>query len=150
LTSPSLLPYSSGANSREYIDYTPSSLSLPLFLPILPLHSPSTRGTSKRNGVSSSTVTATLLPELNVKYSQVAWCWGNSLRVCTPNGICIGSTTPEGVPVAAGLPEEANAIGDSRKKNDRDRSTLTTGYSLRVHSSKRSIPGKIWMPTNQI
>ena len=47
------------------------------------------------------------------------------------------------------IPEEANAIGDSRK-NDRDRITLITGNSLRVHGSKRSIPGKIWMPTNQI
>ena len=36
------------------------------------------------------------------------------------------------------------------KKNDRDKSTLTTGYSLRVHSSRWWIPGKIWMPTNQI
>jgi len=47
------------------------------------------------------------------------------------------------------IPEEANAIGDSRKKNDRDRSTLPTGYSLRVHNSRRTIPGKIWMSTNQ-
>ena len=39
----------------------PSFLALPLFLPILPRHSPSTRGTTKRNGVSSSTVTATSL-----------------------------------------------------------------------------------------
>ena len=34
-----------------------------------------------------------------------------------------------------------------KKKNDRDRSTLTTGYSLRVHNSRRSIPAK---STNQI
>ena len=39
---------------------------------------------------------------------------------------------------------------EKKKKNVRDRSTLTTGYSLRVHSSRRWIPGKIWMPTNQI
>ena len=59
------------------------------------------------------------------------------------------STTTEGAPVAEGLPEETNAIG-TQEKNDRDRSTLTTGNSLRVISSRRSIPGKIWMPTNQI
>jgi len=35
-------------------------------------------------------------------------------------------------------------------KNDRDRSTLNTGNSLRVHGCRSSIPGKIWMPTNQI
>ena len=59
------------------------------------------------------------------------------------------STTTEGAPVAEGLLEEANAIGNSGK-NDRDRNTLHTGNSLRVHSSRRSIPGKIWVPTNQI
>jgi len=44
------------------------------------------------------------------------------------------------VPVAEGLPEETNGIGDSKKKkekkqtkNDRDRVTLTTVNSLRVH-----------------
>jgi len=35
----------------------------------------------------------------------------------------------------SGLPEETNGTGDSRK-NDRDRSTLSTGSSLRVHSSR--------------
>ena len=43
------------------------------------------------------------------------------------------STTWQGAPVAEGLPEETNAIGDSRK-NDKDRNTLLTGNSLRVHS----------------
>jgi len=59
------------------------------------------------------------------------------------------STTTEGAPVAEGLLEEANAIGNSGK-NDRDRNTLHTGNSWRVHSSRRSIPGKIWVSTNQI
>ena len=59
------------------------------------------------------------------------------------------STTTEGEPVAEGLPEAANAIGDSRQ-NDRDGNTLTTANSLRVHSSRQSIPGKIWKVTNQI
>jgi len=40
--------------------------------------------------------------------------------------------TKEGAPVAEGLPEETNGIGDSRK-NDRDRSTLITAKSLRVY-----------------
>jgi len=44
-------------------------------------------------------------------------------------------TTTEEAPVAEGLPEETNGIGDSRK-NDRDRNTLITGNSLRVHSSR--------------
>jgi len=72
-------------------------------------------------------------------YSQEASSLATSLRVHR-RGV-------NGAPVAEGLPEEANAIGDSRK-NDRDRNTLLTGNSL--HNSRRSIPGKIWMPTNQI
>jgi len=38
------------------------------------------------------------------------------------------SNTKERAPVAEGLPEETNAIGDS-KKNDRDRSTCINGKS---------------------
>ena len=38
------------------------------------------------------------------------------------------STTTEGEPVAEGIPEAANAIGDSRQ-NDRDGTTLTTANS---------------------
>ena len=45
------------------------------------------------------------------------------------------SIATEGVPVAEGLQEETNGIGDSRK-NDRDRSTLITSNSLSVHSSR--------------
>jgi len=33
-----------------------------------------------------------------------------------PNSICMESTTTEGAPVAEGLPEETNGIGNSRKK----------------------------------
>jgi len=36
------------------------------------------------------------------------------------------------------------------QENDRDRGTLLTDNILRVHSSKGLIPGKIWMPSNQI
>jgi len=39
---------------------------------------------------------------------------------------------------------------EAQEKNDRDRNTLTVSKSIRVHSSWQSIPGKIWMPTNQI
>ena len=45
--------------------------------------------------------------------------------------------------MAEGLPEEENAIGE----NDRDRNTLVSGNSLRVHGR---LPGNIRMPTNQI
>ena len=52
----------------------------------------------------------------------------------------------EGAPVAEGVPEEANAI----TKNDRDRITPITGNRLREHRFQAVVPGKIWMPTNQI
>jgi len=60
------------------------------------------------------------------------------------------STTAEGAPEAEGLPEEANGIGDSRKKTTETetRSQRATVYACTV--SGRLIPGKIWMSTNQI
>ena len=61
------------------------------------------------------------------------------------------STTTEGAPVAEGLPEETNGIGDSKKKKTTEtetRSPLATVYACPVPGW--SVPGKIWMPTNQI
>ena len=51
--------------------------------------------------------------------------------------------------MAEGLPEEATAIGDSRKTTETEaRSSSETVYTCTV--SGGSIPGKIWMPTNEI
>ena len=60
------------------------------------------------------------------------------------------STTKEGKPVTEGFPEEINGIGDSRKKTTETeaRSSSATVYACGV--SGWLIPGKIWMPTNQI
>ena len=59
------------------------------------------------------------------------------------------SSTIEGAPVLEGIPEEANGIGDPRKTTETDsRSPLATAYARTI--SRRSIPGKIWMPTYQI
>ena len=60
-------------------------------------------------------------------------CLDTSLRVYAEQHL-YGVNYNRGAPVAEGLPEEANAIGDFGE-NDRDRSTLTTGKSLRVHTS---------------
>jgi len=50
--------------------------------------------------------------------------------------------------VVEGLPEETG-IGDSRKTTETEsRSSLTMVYACTV--SGWSIPGKVWMPTNQI
>ena len=59
------------------------------------------------------------------------------------------STTTEGASVAEGKPEEANSIENSRKTTETEtHSPLATAYACT--GSRRSIPGKIWTPTNQI
>ena len=51
--------------------------------------------------------------------------------------------------MAEGLPEETNGIRDSRKKTETEaHSSLAKVYACT--DSGWSIPGKIWMPTNQI
>ena len=127
----------------------PSFLYLPPFFPNLSLHSPSTRWTTNRNGVSGSPVKATSRILRSHMLSLRKLFHTERRGVWAPAYVSTKSTTTEAAPVVKALPEEANDIGDHRK-NDRDRSTLNTGKSLRVHSCRRSIPGKIWMPTNQI
>ena len=129
----------------------PSFLSLRLFLPILPLHSPSARGTTNRNRVSSSTVTATSLPDAKLSKLHIPklQCGSWAQAYVLPNSICTESTTTEGAPVAEGISEESNGIEDSRKTTETEaRSSLATVYACTVPGW--SIPGKIWMPTNQI
>ena len=59
------------------------------------------------------------------------------------------STTPEAAPVAKALPEEAQDIRDQRKTTETEaRSRLAAVDTCTV--CRQSIPGKIWMPTNQI
>jgi len=59
------------------------------------------------------------------------------------------STTTEEALVAEGPPEEANGIGAQEKTTETDaRSILATVHACIF--SRRSIPGKIWIPTNQI
>jgi len=115
-------------------------LALPHFLP---LHSPSTRGTTKRNGVSSSTSTATSLPDAKpskLQHSQAAWCTAYASTEQHLPGINCNRGRP--------------TVGDQRhcrlKKNDRDRSTFITGNSLCVHSSRVVDSRQIRIPTNQI
>ena len=94
---------------------------------------------------------ATSLPDANpskVQYTKSGVVPGHE-PTCLPNSVCMESTTKEGAPVAEGPVEETNGIGDSRQ-NDRDRNTFLPGNSLRVQNSGWSIPGKIWIQTNQI
>ena len=121
----------------------PSFLAIffPIF-PILPLHSPSTRGTTKRNGVSNSSVTATSLPD--AKPSELSGVVPGNQPTRLPNRIYLESTTTEGAQVAEGLTEETNGIGDSRQKTTEieSRSSLPKVNACTVPGW--SIPGKIW------
>ena len=143
LTSLSLFPVSLAGQTRESGPRETSSL--PSFFSSLSLSfsssfSPSTRGITYRNVVSESTMKATSsytsLPDVKTCTSlrvYRAWCqlqqrqrqWQRPIQ------------------------EEVHGIGVQRK-NDRDGCTLNTGNSSRVQSCRRSIPGKTWMPTNQI
>ena len=71
---------------------------------------------------------------------------------CLTNRICMESSTTERAPwhwQRAYGRIEANGIGDSRKTTETEtRSWLATVYSCTV--CRWSIPGKTWMPTNQI
>ena len=110
-----------------------------------------------RTGVSSSTVTATsflsktLLP--NAKPTSMA---AAPAYVDLPNGICMESTTTEH---SYGQRERQSQRAytrrptpleiDSRKTTEtKSHSSLATSNTCTV--SGLSIPGKIWMPTNQI
>ena len=114
------------------LDYSslPSFLTLPLFLPILPLHSPSTRETTNRNGVLSSTVTATALPDANpskLQHSQPALCLGTGLRVYRAE-FAWSQLQQRERQWQRGYKRRPTAM-ETQEKNDRDRITLTTGNS---------------------
>ena len=118
---------------------TPPCLPSFLALPLSP-HSPTSLTFSQRdyerNGVSRSTVTATSLPDAKSSKLQIIFpsaVVSGHQPTCLPN---MDSTTTVGAPVAEGLPEETKRQWRLKKKNDRDRSTLTTRNSLRVHSSR--------------
>ena len=126
----------------------PSFLAFP---PILPLHSPSTRGATNRNGVSSSTVTAASLPAANpsnINIQKAAWWLGTSQRFTEQH--------LHGVNYKRGSASSREPNGGVQrhwklKKKTTEtvtRSSLATVYACRV--SGWSIPGKIWMLTNQI
>ena len=96
-----------------------------------------------------STVTAISFPDANPSNSKRRGAWAPAY--VTTEQYLHESTTTEGAPVAKGLREETiNGIGGSREKTTETeaRSSLATVYACRV--SEWSIPGKIWMPTNQI
>ena len=67
-----------------------------------------------------------------------------------PNSICMESTTVQEAPVAEGLPEQATAIGDSRKTTQRQKHAQHWQLFTRAQFPGGRFPGKIWMPTNQI
>jgi len=126
----------------------PSFLTLPLFLPILPLHSPLIRRTTKRNGVSSSTVTATSPQPSNFKIHKRRGAW-TSAYVSTEQQL-------HGVNYSRGSYQWQRAYSYRRRPTTLEtqekkttetetRSPLATVYACTV-----PFPAKFWMPTNQI
>ena len=63
--------------------------------------------------LSTVTATAPFVP-------TSGWCLGTSLRVYEQH---LESSTTDGAPVAEGLPEEANGIGDPRKTTETETRT---------------------------
>ena len=84
-------------------------------------------------------------------HSQAAWCLGTNLRVYR-TALHAGVNYNRGCTSGRGpIAEDANAIGDARGKKKRQRQKHTHHWLQFTRAqSKRSIPGKIWMPTNQI
>jgi len=81
----------------------------------------------------------------NLQNFQAAW------PTCPVNSICIDveSTTREGALVAGAYRRRPTALETQEKTTETEaRSSPATVYACRVPGW--SIPGKIWMPTNQI
>jgi len=127
-----LLPplVSGGGETVESLarETTPCLISLPL--PLFLLHSPSTRWTTSRNGVLSrpqhpplSNSLSSVTPNLE-NLLQEASCLATSLRVHR-RGV-------NGASVAESLPEEATAIGESRKTTETAHSSLATAYACTI------------------
>ena len=117
---------------------------------------PSTRWTTNGNGVSSSTVMETSSLSLpDAKLSNFNTPHGHTGVVTGRQSIYESAVHHFGIKHNRGSASVGGHTGGGQrhwrpKKNDRDRSTLTAGNCSRVHNSRRSIPGKMWMSTNQI
>jgi len=135
LTSPSLLPLAGQTLVNLASETTPPclfSLSLPVVSPQAPpLHSPLSRWSTNGNRDQLSqhyNPCQNLAPRRRAFKTYSLWRGFSFQPTRRPNSVDMDSNTTEGEPVAEGLPEAANAIGDSRQ-NDRDGSTLTTANS---------------------
>ena len=137
--------------SRETTLSCPPSLPRSPFLPILSFHSPSTRCTTNRNSLKLNyygkldrydhlLLDKNLAPKPKNFKSPPRGAVSGHQPTCLSNINCIESTTTEGTPVAESLPGEANhsiyglTALKTQERNDRDRNTLNTGNSLRVHT----------------
>jgi len=148
--SPSLLPNS---HSRERLsrvwprDYSP--LPIWLFLSLPPTSLTFSQMDYEQNGPSSRTVRATSSTSKRCSQTQTKFklipkrrsVWGPAYVSSEQN---LKSTRTEDALVTEGLPEKANGL----EKNDRDRSTLITGNSLRVPGFQ-SIDSRQILDTNQ-
>ena len=119
LSSLSLAGQTFAREARNYRDYLPVFLlfSPSLSFPIQPLHSPSTRWTTDRNGVSISTVCTATAPLSRSKTAKAAWCLDSRLRVYEQHS---ESGTTEEAPVSEGLSKETAALETQEKRQRRN------------------------------
>ena len=110
-----------------------SFLALPLILSILPLHSPSTRRNTNTNWVLSSTVTATSLPHANPSIFLSGVVHGHQPTCVYRTAFARSQIQKRERQWQRGYRRRPTAM-ETQQENDRDRSTLSTGISSRVHS----------------
>ena len=130
----------------------PSFLALPLFLPFLPilsLHSPSTRGTTKSKAQLSQQHRSQTPILQNFNIRKVAWCLGTSLRVYG-TAFAWSQLQKRERQWQRVYRRRPTALETQEQKTTETetRASLATVYACRF--PRWSIPGKIWMPTNQI
>ena len=151
MISPSFLPYSHRKDSRESgpRDYSP--LPIWLFLSLPPTSLTFSQMDYEQNGASSATVKATSSTSKRCSQTQTKFkfipkrrsVWGPAYVSSEQH---LKPTRTEDALVAGGLPEETNGLEKTTKTEAH--SSLTTVHACPV--SSQSIPGKIWILTNQI
>ena len=148
--SPSFLHLSRGADLESLVRVTippclPSFLALPVFLPVLPFHSPSTRGTTRRNVKLSS-----LPPRrqaFNIPKRRGPWAPAYVSTEQHLHGFNDNRGSASGRGPTGGDQRQWRLKKKKKTTETESRSTLATVYAC---TAPGSIPGKICMPTNQI
>ena len=70
------------------------------------------------------------MPDLGGVVPDLGGVVSGHQSTCLPNRICMKSNTKERAPVAEGLPEETNAIGDSKKTTETEAKLITQSQTV--------------------